>query len=63
MPSVGPSVGIDIQMLNVGYGNVSVPLKIDLSIAAGEVVALLESSVCGKTPLLRSLSGFYQAPV
>ncbi len=61
MPSVGPSVGIDIQKLNVDCGNVTTPHEIDLLIAAGEVVALLGSPVCDKAPLLWSLSGFYQA--
>lgn len=53
-------VGIEIEKLSVGYQSVKVLHEIDLSIKASEFVALLGSSGCGKTTLLRSLSGFVQ---
>ena len=51
-------VGIEIEGLQAAYSNQRVLHGIDLSIAAGEFVALLGSSGCGKTTLLRCLSGF-----
>jgi putative spermidine/putrescine transport system ATP-binding protein len=47
-----------INQLSVGYGSVPVLNGIDLSIGRGEFVALLGSSGCGKTTLLRSIAGF-----
>jgi len=59
MPGVGPNVWINIQKLNVGDGNVSVPRKIGLSIDAGEFSPRWGSLSRGKASLSPSLSGFY----
>jgi ABC-type Fe3+/spermidine/putrescine transport system ATPase subunit len=49
---------LEIDRLEVGYGPVKVLHGVSLDIAAGEFVALLGSSGCGKTTLLRAISGF-----
>ncbi|MEO7243188.1 MAG: ATP-binding cassette domain-containing protein, partial [Variovorax sp.] len=52
---------ISLQALRVAYGANEVLKGIDLSIAVGSFVALLGASGCGKTTLLRTLSGFTPA--
>lgn len=52
---------ISLRGLRVAYGANEVLKGIDLSIAAGSFVALLGASGCGKTTLLRTLSGFTPA--
>lgn len=47
-----------IEKISVGYGSTQVLKGLDLSIRQGEFVALLGSSGCGKTTLLRSIAGF-----
>lgn len=49
---------IVIDHLHVGYGTTAVLNDIHLEIAQGEFVALLGSSGCGKTTLLRTVAGF-----
>ena len=49
---------LSIESLNVGYGNTRVLNDVRLEVARGEIVALLGSSGCGKTTLLRSIAGF-----
>ncbi|MEH0876502.1 ABC transporter ATP-binding protein [Pectobacterium cacticida] len=49
---------IVIDHLHVGYGTTAVLNDIHLEIAQGEFVALLGSSGCGKTTLLRTIAGF-----
>ena len=52
---------ISLRGLRVAYGTNEVLKGIDLSITPGSFVALLGASGCGKTTLLRTLSGFTPA--
>ena len=52
---------ISIRALHVGYDQTDVLKGVDLDIAAGEMIALLGGSGCGKTTLLRTLAGFTPA--
>jgi putative spermidine/putrescine transport system ATP-binding protein len=47
-----------IESLSVSYGAAPVLRDVSLDVARGELVALLGSSGCGKTTLLRSIAGF-----
>ena len=49
---------LEIASARVRYGDVEVLKGIDLAVAKGEFVALLGSSGCGKTTLLRAIAGF-----
>ena len=53
-----PGAGLEVEKVEVAYGDVRVLKGISLSIEPGEFVALLGSSGCGKTTLLRAISGF-----
>jgi ABC-type Fe3+/spermidine/putrescine transport system ATPase subunit len=44
--------------VSVSYGATRVLDRVSLTVAKGELVALLGSSGCGKTTLLRSIAGF-----
>ncbi|HEX8167547.1 MAG TPA: ABC transporter ATP-binding protein [Beijerinckiaceae bacterium] len=52
---------IEVSNLHVGYGGAPVLHGIDLAVAPGEFVAILGSSGCGKTTLLRTIAGFQKA--
>ena len=52
---------IAIRGLEVAYGKQVVLDGVDLAIARGSFTALLGASGCGKTTLLRTLSGFVEA--
>lgn len=49
---------LEVADARVRYGNTEILKGVDLSVKKGEFVALLGSSGCGKTTLLRSIAGF-----
>jgi ABC-type Fe3+/spermidine/putrescine transport system ATPase subunit len=49
---------LDVDSVTVGYGGAPVLKGVSLEVDEGEFVALLGSSGCGKTTLLRTLAGF-----
>lgn len=49
---------LEVEQVEVAYGTTKVLKGVSLAIAPGEFVALLGSSGCGKTTLLRAISGF-----
>ena len=51
------SVALTIEGLTAGYNQAAVIRDLDLTVAAGEVVALLGANGAGKTTTLRTVSG------
>src|SRR5213075_2398278 len=51
---------LSIEALTVSYGARPVLDRVSLDVERGEMIALLGSSGCGKTTLLRSIAGFIQ---
>jgi ABC-type Fe3+/spermidine/putrescine transport system ATPase subunit len=58
---MGSAPAIEVEQLRAGYGATVVVNGVDLSVAPGEFVAILGSSGCGKTTLLRTIAGFQKA--
>ena len=56
--TAGRGASVGVETIEVSYGSTAVLKGIDLSIPAGQFVALIGSSGCGKTTLLRTISGF-----
>jgi len=48
---------LQVTALRAGYGNIQVLHGLDLTVSAGEVVALLGANGAGKTTALRAISG------
>jgi len=60
-PLTTPAVSVDIEGVNLSYGDNHVLKTVDLAIRPGEFFAFLGPSGCGKTTLLRLIAGFNQA--
>ena len=54
-----PIAAIAVNELRAGYGPANILHGIDFVVAPGEFIAILGSSGCGKTTLLRSIAGFH----
>ena len=60
-PAEGPAplgAAISLKDLHLGYDRTDVIAGLSLDVQAGEFIALLGASGCGKTTLLRALAGF-----
>ena len=49
--------GLHVENLCVGYGRRTVLKNISLTVAPGQIVAVLGENGCGKTTLLRAIGG------
>ena len=62
MSGSAPDLLVECRGLAVGFGDARVLTDVDLTVERGTIVALLGGSGCGKTTLLRALTGL-QAPL
>src|SRR5437764_8084391 len=60
LPRYSMAPYLSIENLSVSYGATRVLDRVSLEVERGEMIALLGSSGCGKTTLLRSIAGFIQ---
>lgn len=56
IPFTPPHSPLTTQGLSVGYGDTTIVREVDLSIAAGEITALVGPNGCGKSTLLKALA-------
>ena len=56
-----PAISLTVRRLNAFYGKAQALFDIDLSVAAGEVLALIGRNGAGKSTLLKSLMGLVAA--
>jgi len=56
--AVAGTVALEVDRVEVRYGRTPVLKGLSLGVAPGEFIALLGASGCGKTTLLRAISGF-----
>src|SRR5262249_62127045 len=54
----GAGTALEVREVEVFYGTQQVLNRVSLSVRGGEFIALLGSSGCGKTTLLRAICGF-----
>ncbi len=54
----GAATSLEVREVEVFYGTLQVLNRVSLSVLGGEFIALLGSSGCGKTTLLRAICGF-----
>ncbi|MGH7126501.1 MAG: ABC transporter ATP-binding protein [Stellaceae bacterium] len=54
----GAATSLEVREIEVFYGALQVLNRVSLSVRGGEFIALLGSSGCGKTTLLRAICGF-----
>ena len=54
----GAATSLDVREVEVFYGTLQVLNRVSLGVSGGEFIALLGSSGCGKTTLLRAICGF-----
>ena len=62
MPDTDNSTYLKIENVVKDFGGYKAVNNVNLDIAKGEIFALLGSSGCGKTTLLRMLGGFGPRP-
>jgi phosphate transport system ATP-binding protein len=59
-PALGVPPALDVQHLNLWYGDFQALFEVDLSVRAGVVTALIGPSGCGKSTLLRCCNRIHE---
>jgi iron(III) transport system ATP-binding protein len=60
-PSLASASALSVRALSKAFGRTQVLSKLDLDVTPGSLTAVLGSSGCGKTTLLRLIAGFERA--